>query len=88
MYESSLQERGRTGILHFVSNDDKHDRSIHRAAILGLRLYLTIPQPFTRLQPYNAHGCRRARGRFGRSIDDAIGRDQDSAANKRHGERQ
>ena len=43
VYAISLQERGPPSVLHFVSNDNKHDRSIHRTSILGLRLHLAIP---------------------------------------------
>ena len=94
VYEICLQARGTSGILHFLSNDDKHDCSFHRAAILGIRLYLAIPQPFTKLQPYDAYGCRRAGRWFAACIATplvwikTLGCHQDSAANKRYRERQ
>lgn len=87
VYEIGLQERGPPCILHFVSHNNQHDRSVHRAAVFGLRLHLAISEPFTRLQPYDAYGCRRAGGRLGRGINNTLGCDQDSVANERFSER-
>ena len=83
VYEIGLQKRRSPGVLYFLPNDNKHDCSVHCAAVFGLWFYLAIHQPLTRIQPYNTHGRRRAGGGLGRRIDHTFGRYQDSAADKR-----